>query len=168
MIISFRATFLFAGGHDLPCRSNNGICSHFCFPSANDTLFRKCTCPAGLDLHFGSKCSDNTKRLISSYPRSFLAHTWPVSDCVNSNGSMETGKPLSVSSPAVVESMDSTVYKGYSFIVYASSTTHTVERVSLDGRFQVTLASGLPKPHGVAVDQKNAERLLFRCCIGLH
>jgi DNA-binding beta-propeller fold protein YncE len=67
---------------------------------------------------------------------------------------METGKPLSVSSPAVVESMDSTVYKGYSFIVYASSTTHTVERVSLDGRFQVTLASGLPKPHGVAVDQK--------------
>ena len=50
--------------------------------------------------------------------------------------------------------MDCTVHKDSSFIVYASSTTRTVERVTLDGRFRLTLASGLPKPHGVAVDQR--------------
>lgn len=38
-------------------------------------------------------------------------------------------------------------------MVYTSATTRTVERVTLDGIRRLTLASGLPKPHGVAVDQ---------------
>ena len=99
--------------------------------------------------------SDGTDHLVTSYPRSFLVNSWPNSSDTSSSDN-ESGKPLSINAPNVVVSMDSTVYKAYRYIVYASSTTRAVERITFDGRFHLTLASGLPHPHGVAVDQRTS------------